>query len=83
MLATSRFKRGSDPTSGSKNINILLLGEGPAAGVLIVVMFCVRRIKKIEKREKNWLTPQNLLLIVSKLLIITGTKETICFGEKH
>ena len=64
-------------------MNILLLGGDPAAGVLIVVMFCVRRIKKIEKREKYRLTPQNMLLIVSKLLIMTGKKETICFGEKH
>ncbi len=34
-------------------MNILLLEGGPAAGVLIVVMFCVRRIKKIEKKRKK------------------------------
>ena len=34
-------------------MNILLLGGGPAAGVLIVVMFCVHRIKKREKKRKK------------------------------
>ncbi len=34
-------------------MNILLLGGGPATGVLIVVMFCVRLIKKIEKKRKK------------------------------
>jgi hypothetical protein len=53
LLPTSRIKRRSDPTLGSKVMNILLLGGGPAAGVLIVVMFCVGRIKKMKKRKNK------------------------------
>ena len=53
LLATRWIKQRSDRSVGSKNMNILLLGGGPAAGVLIVVMFCVRRIKKKENSRSE------------------------------
>ncbi len=60
-------------------MNILLLGGGPAAEVLIVVMFCVHRIKKIEKKRKKLADTSE----PAANSIIQTIKHLLCVGWRN